>query len=51
LVPIFSHRLISAEPTGEGNPVFAVSQTDVITYGNDLAPIDGLRERKKARTR
>lgn len=37
LVPIFGHRFIPAEPSEEGNPVFSVSQTDVIVYGNDLA--------------
>lgn len=37
LVPVFGHRFISTEPPEEGNPVFSVSQTDVIVYGNDLA--------------
>jgi hypothetical protein len=37
LVPIFGHRFIPAEPRGEGNPVFSLSQTDVVVYGNDLA--------------
>jgi hypothetical protein len=37
LVPVFGHRFIPAEPREEGNPVFSVSQTDVIVYGNDLA--------------
>jgi hypothetical protein len=37
LVPIFGHRYIPTEPSEEGNPVFSVSQTDVVVYGNDLA--------------
>jgi hypothetical protein len=37
LVPVFAHRFIPTEPAEEGNPVFSVSQTDVIVYGSDLA--------------
>jgi hypothetical protein len=37
LVPVFSHRFMPIEPHEEGNPVFSVSQTDVIVFGNDLA--------------
>jgi hypothetical protein len=37
LVPVYGHRFIAAEPSEEDNPVFSVSQTDVIVYGNDLA--------------
>lgn len=36
LIPIFSHRYISAEPTESGNPVFSVYKTDIIYYGMDL---------------
>ncbi len=37
LVPVFAHRFLSSEPAEEGNPVFSVSQTDVVVYGRDLA--------------
>jgi len=37
LIPIYSHRGIPNEPLEAGNPVFSVSQTDIIIYGNDLA--------------
>jgi hypothetical protein len=37
LIPIFGHRFIPAEPAIMGNPVFSVSQTDIIYYGCDLA--------------
>jgi hypothetical protein len=37
LIPICSHRGIPNEPLVSGNPVFSVSQTDIIIYGNDLA--------------
>ncbi len=37
LVPVYSHRYISTEPPQAGNPVFSIVQTDIITYGKDLA--------------
>lgn len=37
LIPIYGHRGIPNEPLEAGNPVFSVSQTDIIIYGNDLA--------------
>jgi hypothetical protein len=37
LIPIFSHRYISSEPTDSDNPVFSVHQTDIIYYGYNLA--------------
>jgi hypothetical protein len=36
LIPIYSHRGIPNEPLEAGNPVFSVSQTDIIVYGEDL---------------
>jgi len=36
LIPIYSHRYISSEPTAIGNPVFSVYQMDIIHYGADL---------------
>ena len=37
LIPVFGHRFLPAEPAQAGNPVFSVSQADVIIYGDDLA--------------
>lgn len=37
LIPIYSHRMMPAEPHMAGNPVFSVHQTDIIHYGFDLA--------------
>jgi hypothetical protein len=37
LIPIYSHRYISAEPADAGNPIYSVHQSDIILYGNDLA--------------
>ncbi len=37
LIPVFSHRYISAEPAIAGNPVFSVYQSDIVIYGADLA--------------
>lgn len=37
LVPIYSHRYLPAAPTAEPTPVFSVSQSDVIVYGDDLS--------------
>jgi len=37
LIPIYSHRYMCEVPTGEGNPILSVSQTDIIYYGLDLA--------------
>ena len=36
LIPVFSHRYISSEPSIPGNPIFSVYQTDIIFYGNNL---------------
>jgi hypothetical protein len=36
LIPIYSHRMMPAEPHLAGNPVFSVHQTDIIHYGFDL---------------
>jgi hypothetical protein len=36
LIPIYHHRVMPAEPTSPGNPVFSVHQTDIIIYGADL---------------
>jgi hypothetical protein len=36
LIPVYSHRMIPAEPHLPGNPVFSVHQTDIIWYGVDL---------------
>ncbi len=36
LIPIYSHRYLSSEPSEAGNPVFSVYQTDIIHYGKDL---------------
>jgi hypothetical protein len=36
LIPIYSHRYIPEEPHERGNPVFSVSQSDIIFYGSDL---------------
>lgn len=36
LIPVFGHRFIPSEPLEAGNPVFSVSQADVVVYGNDL---------------
>lgn len=37
LVPVYAHRYIASDPRDAGNPVFSVSQTDIIVYGRDLA--------------
>lgn len=37
LIPVYAHRMMSAEPHEAGNPVFSVHQTDIIPYGFDLA--------------
>jgi hypothetical protein len=42
LFPLRGHRALAIDPapgllSGDGNPVFSVVQTDVITYGADLA--------------
>jgi hypothetical protein len=37
LVPVCGHRYLPSEPLDAGNPVFSVSQSDVIYYGHDLA--------------
>lgn len=42
LIPVYGHRMMSAEPHEVGNPVFSVHQTDIIPYGFDLA--DYLRQ-------
>ena len=36
LIPIYSHRYIPEEPHEPGNPVFSVSQSDIILYGSKL---------------
>ncbi|MED5017399.1 SMI1/KNR4 family protein [Paenibacillus chibensis] len=36
LIPIYSHRYISAYPLEYGNPIFSVHQTDIIYYGENL---------------
>lgn len=36
LVPVFSHRYLTAGPQFVPSPVFSVHQTDVIVYGDDL---------------
>jgi hypothetical protein len=36
LIPIYSHRMLPADPPVAGNPVFSVHQTDIIVYGSDL---------------
>jgi hypothetical protein len=36
LIPILGHRYIPSNPEESGNPVFSVSQTDIIYYGRDL---------------
>jgi hypothetical protein len=36
LVPVFSHRYLSSGPQFKPSPVFAVHQTDVIFYGDNL---------------
>lgn len=36
LIPIYSHRYIPEDPNEPGNPVFSVSQSDIIVYGSDL---------------
>ena len=37
LIPIYSHRYISSSPNERGNPIFSVYQTDIISYGMNLA--------------
>jgi len=36
LIPIFGSRYLLAEPCMAGNPVFSVSQSDIVVYGADL---------------
>jgi len=36
LIPIYIHRGIPNEPLEAGNPVFSVTQTDIVIYGRDL---------------
>jgi len=36
LIPIMGHRYISTEPNEVDNPVFSVSQTDIIFFGENL---------------
>lgn len=36
LARVYSHRYIPVEPLEEGNPIFSISQTDIIYYGNNL---------------
>jgi hypothetical protein len=36
LVPVFSHRYLTADPQFRPSPVFSTYQTDVIFYGDDL---------------
>jgi hypothetical protein len=36
LIPVYSHRMMPAEPHLPGNPVLSVHQTDIIWYGVDL---------------
>jgi hypothetical protein len=36
LIPVYAHRYLLAEPCVEGNPVFSISQSDMIVYGPDL---------------
>jgi hypothetical protein len=36
LIPVYSHRMMPAEPHLPGNPVFSVHQTGIIYYGVDL---------------
>jgi hypothetical protein len=36
LIPVFEHRFLLAEPTGAGNPVLSIMQSDIIVYGANL---------------
>ena len=36
LVPLYSHRYLTADPAFVPSPIFSVHQTDVIYYGDDL---------------
>lgn len=36
LVPVYKHRYIPSVPSGAGNPVLSVQQTDIIYYGANL---------------
>jgi hypothetical protein len=36
LVRVFGHRYIPSEPLEKGNPIFSISQTDIVYYGHDL---------------
>ena len=36
LIPVMGHRYISSEPNEAGNPVYSVSQTDIVLYGENL---------------
>lgn len=37
LLPLWGHRYLPCDPPMAGNPVFSITQTDVIYTGNDLA--------------
>lgn len=37
LIPVYSHRYIPSLPLEEDNPIFSVSQTDIIYYGINFA--------------
>lgn len=37
MVPLYSHRYLPGGAAPTGTPVFSIYQTDVITYGSDLA--------------
>lgn len=36
LIPVFSHRYLTAEPQFTPSPVFSVYQADVIVYGDNF---------------
>ena len=36
LIPIYSHKYLSSEPSEVANPIFSVYQMDIIHYGKDL---------------
>lgn len=37
LIPIYKHRMIPEHPSLENNPVYSISQTDIICYGINLS--------------
>lgn len=37
LIPIYGHRFIPDSPSEWGNPIFSISQSDIIRYGGSLA--------------